>query len=114
LVRVVKGIVFDVVVDLRRDSLTFGSWAGTLLSGEHLQSLWVPPGFAHGFLVLSDSADLLCDCSDFWEPTAERAILWNDPDLGVAWPLPAGASPILSARDATASGIGDAEYYPAP
>lgn len=112
LVRVVTGTVFDVAVDIRRSSPTFGCWVGATLSEENRHMLWVPPGFAHGFLVLSDSADFLYRCTDFWAPAHERAILWNDPDVGVAWPLPQGVEPVLSAKDAVAARFRDAEYFP--
>ena len=112
LVRVVTGAVFDVVVDIRRSSPTFGRWVGATLTEENHHMLWVPPGFAHGFVVLSESADFLYRCTDFWAPPHERAIAWNDPDLNIAWPLPEGSQPILSAKDAVAKSFRDAEYFP--
>jgi dTDP-4-dehydrorhamnose 3,5-epimerase len=112
LVRVVTGAVFDVAVDIRRSSPTFGRWVGATLSAENHHMLWVPPGFAHGFVVLSESADFLYRCTDFWAPQYERAIQWNDPDLKISWPLPPGASPVLSAKDAVAPRFRDAEYFP--
>jgi dTDP-4-dehydrorhamnose 3,5-epimerase len=112
LVRVVTGAVFDVAVDIRRSSPTFGRWVGATLSAENRHMLWVPPGFAHGFLVLSESADFLYRCTDFYAPGFERAIQWNDPDLKVVWPLTEGASPVLSAKDAVAPRFRDAEYFP--
>ncbi|MGH8211220.1 MAG: dTDP-4-dehydrorhamnose 3,5-epimerase [Steroidobacteraceae bacterium] len=112
LVRVVTGTVYDVAVDIRRSSPTFGRWVGATLSAENHHMLWVPPGFAHGFLVLSESADFLYRCTDFWAPPHERAIQWNDPDLNVAWPLPKGVEPVLSAKDAGAQRFRDAEYFP--
>ena len=112
LVRVVTGAVFDVAVDIRRSSPTFGRWVGVTLTEENHHMLWVPPGFAHGFLVLSESADFLYRCTDFWAPPHERAIAWNDPDLGIRWPLPEGTQPLLSAKDAVAKSFRDAEYYP--
>ena len=112
LVRVVTGAVFDVAVDIRRSSPTFGRWVGVSLSEENHHMLWVPPGFAHGFLVLSESADFLYRCTDFWAPPHERAIAWNDPDLNITWPLPSGSQPILSAKDAVAGSFRDAEYFP--
>jgi dTDP-4-dehydrorhamnose 3,5-epimerase len=112
IVRVVTGAVFDVAVDIRRSSPTFGRWVGATLSQENHHMLWIPPGFAHGFLVLSESADFLYSCTDFWAPAHERAIQWNDPDLKIAWPLPEGVAPVLSAKDAEAKRFRDAEYYP--
>jgi dTDP-4-dehydrorhamnose 3,5-epimerase len=112
LVRVVTGAVFDVAVDIRRSSPTFGRWVGATLSEENHHMLWVPPGFAHGFVVLSESADFLYRCTDFWAPQYERAIQWNDPDLKISWPLPPGTSPILSAKDAVAPRFRDAEFFP--
>ena len=99
LVRVVRGEVFDVAVDLRRGSPTFGRWAGETLSAGNRLEMFVPEGFAHGFLVLSDEAEFLYKTSDYWHREAERCIVWNDPDLGVAWPL-GGVAPLLSAKDA--------------
>ena len=112
LVRVVTGSVYDVAVDIRRSSPTFGKWVGVTLSAENRHMLWVPPGFAHGFLVLSESADFLYRCTDFYAPPHERAIQWNDPDLRVEWPLPAGAAPVLSPKDAVAPRFRDADYFP--
>jgi dTDP-4-dehydrorhamnose 3,5-epimerase len=112
LVRVITGTVFDVAVDIRRSSATFGRWVGVVLSEDNHSMLWVPPGFAHGFLVLSESADFLYRCTDFWAPAYERGIIWNDPDLGIAWPLPAGVQPKLSPKDADAVRFRDAECLP--
>jgi dTDP-4-dehydrorhamnose 3,5-epimerase len=112
LVRVVTGTVYDVAVDIRRSSPTFGKWVGVTLSAENHHMLWVPPGFAHGFVVLSESADFLYRCTDFYSPPHERAIQWNDPDLRVQWPLPEGATPVLSAKDAVAPRFREAEYFP--
>lgn len=100
LVRVVQGEVFDVAVDLRRSSPRFGQWAGVRLSAENKEQLWVPPGFAHGFVVLSESADFLYKTTDYYAPAHERSLLWNDPTVSVAWPLDAlGQAPRLSAKD---------------
>jgi dTDP-4-dehydrorhamnose 3,5-epimerase len=99
LVRAVRGEVFDVAVDLRRGSPTFGRWAGEVLSAENKRQLWIPEGFAHGFLVLSDEAEFLYKTTEYWHPEHERCILWDDADLAVAWPL-RDASPIVSAKDA--------------
>lgn len=112
LVRVVTGSVYDVAVDIRRSSPTFGRWVGVTLSAENRHMLWVPAGFAHGFVVLSESADFLYRCTDFYAPPYERAIRWNDPDLGIVWPLPQGVDPILSPKDAAAPRFRDAEYFP--
>ncbi len=101
LVRVVQGQVFDVAVDLRRSSPSFGQWAGVLLTAETQQQLWIPPGFAHGFLVLSDTAEFLYKTTDYYAPDAERCLAWDDPQLGVRWPLAeVGGTPSLSAKDA--------------
>jgi dTDP-4-dehydrorhamnose 3,5-epimerase len=98
LVRVVRGAVFDVAVDLRKTSATFGSWVGFELSEENKRQMWVPPGFAHGFLTLSDTADFLYKTTDYYAPQFERCIAWNDPTLAIAWPL-AGAEPQISNKD---------------
>lgn len=112
LVRVVAGEVFDVAVDLRRSSPTFGQWTGVILSAENQRMFWVPPGFAHGFLVLSESADFLYKASDYYVPECERSLLWSDPDLAIAWPLETIGAPILAAKDTTASLFNSAETYP--
>jgi dTDP-4-dehydrorhamnose 3,5-epimerase len=100
LVRVTRGSVFDVCVDLRRSSPTFGRWDGVELSEENRRQLWIPPGFAHGYLVLSESADFLYKTTDYYAPAHERTILWNDAQLNIAWPLGPGQLPIVSAKDA--------------
>jgi len=112
LVRVVTGTVFDVAVDIRRSSSTFGRWVGVVLSEENRHMLWVPPGFAHGFVVLSEQAHFVYRCTDFWAPEYERSILWNDPDLEVKWPIPSGADPLVSAKDASGQRFRDAQYFP--
>lgn len=112
LVRVIAGEVFDVAVDLRRGSPTFGQWAGDYLSEENKRMLWVPPGFAHGFYVTSESADFVYKCTDYYAPEHERALVWNDPDVGIDWPLAPDAEPILSGKDAQALRLADAEVYP--
>jgi len=99
LVRVTQGEVFDVVVDMRRSSPTFGRWVGETLSGTNHKQMWVPPGCAHGFVVLSEQADFLYKTTDYWYPEHERSVLWNDPDLAIAWPLQ-GMQPTLAAKDA--------------
>ena len=111
LVLVTTGTVFDVAVDLRRSSPTFGRWVGTTLSDENHHMLWVPPGFAHGFVVLSESADFAYRCTDFWAPAYERSIIWNDPDIGINWPLPTGIAPVLSTKDAAALRLCEAETF---
>lgn len=111
LVRALSGVIFDVAVDLRRRSATFGRWVGVELSEENKNMLWVPPGFAHGFLVLSETADVLYKCTDYYAPTAERSIRWDDPQLAVKWPLPAGAAPRLSSKDAAGIAFSAAEYF---
>jgi dTDP-4-dehydrorhamnose 3,5-epimerase len=112
LVRVVTGAVFDVAVDLRRSSPTFGRWVGAELTQDNHHMLWVPPGFGHGFVVLSESAHFLYKCTDFYFPEDEHAIAWNDAELQIDWRLPAGVQPILSARDTAAKRFRDAPYYP--
>lgn len=112
LVRVVAGEVFDVAVDLRRQSPHFGQWYGTRLSAENQHMLWVPPGFAHGFLVLSEAADFLYKTTDYYAPQHERCVLWNDPDIGIQWPALAGLeAPLLSAKDAQGASLHAAEVY---
>lgn len=109
LVRVVDGAVYDVAVDLRRKSPTFGRWYGAELSGDNKRMLWIPPGFGHGFLVLSGSADFLYKTTDYWAPEHERTIAWNDPDLGIAWPL--DGTPLLSAKDQAGRPFRDSEVF---
>ncbi len=110
LVRVVQGEVLDVAVDLRRSSPTFGRWVGERLSADNKKQMWVPPGFAHGFVVLSETAEFLYKTTDYWYPEHERSLLWSDPALGIDWQL-AGA-PLLAAKDATAPVMAQAEVYP--
>lgn len=107
LVRCTQGEVFDVAVDIRRDSPTFGRWVGEILSAENKRQLWVPPGLAHGFLVLSEGAEFLYKTTEYYAPQLERAIIWNDPDLGIDWPLE-GELPLLSPKDSSASTFNDA------
>jgi dTDP-4-dehydrorhamnose 3,5-epimerase len=111
LVRVARGAVFDVVVDARRSSPTFGQWVGAELSDENHDMLWIPPGFAHGFLALTDTVDFLYKCTDFYSPQHERVIHWNDADVGIQWPLPEGVAPIVAARDSSAGPLRDAECF---
>lgn len=110
LVRVVKGEVFDVAVDLRQSSPTFKQWLGVILSETNQHMLWVPPGFAHGFLALSDEAIFLYKTTDYWAPQYERTIIWNDPSINIIWPL--SSDPILSEKDAQGVLLSDAEVYP--
>ena len=110
LVRVVAGAVFDVAVDIRKNSPTFGQWVGMTLSADNKKTIWVPPGFAHGFLVLSDYAEFLYKTTDYYAPSHERTIAWNDPDIGIAWPLT--GAPLLSAKDQAGMRLKDAEVFP--
>lgn len=109
LVRVVQGEVFDVAVDLRKSSKTFGHWVGETLSANNKRQLWIPEGFAHGFVVLSDTAEFLYKTTDYYAPAHERCILWNDPALRIQWP--AGIQPILSAKDAQGKAFTAAEVF---
>lgn len=109
LVRVVAGAVFDVAVDLRRSSPTFGQWYGSLLSAENKRVMWIPPGFGHGFLVTSDSAEFLYKTTDYWAPEHERSLMWNDPAVGVRWPLE--AEPLLSQKDRAGKPLSECETY---
>lgn len=109
LVRVVRGAVFDVAVDIRRASPTFGAWVGVELSEENQRQLWVPPGFAHGFLVLSDVADFLYKTTDYYAPEHERCIAWGDPAIGIDWPL--ASAPKLSAKDRLGASLGAADVF---
>lgn len=109
LVRVVSGEVLDVTVDLRKHSPTFGKWVSVVLSGENHKQLWIPPGFAHGFLVHSDTADFLYKTTDYYAPQYERCLLWNDPDININWQL--HAMPLLSAKDAKGIKLSQAELF---
>lgn len=110
LVRCVAGAIFDVAVDLRRASPTFGQWAGVTLSAENKAMLWVPEGFAHGFLSLEDGTEVTYKCTDLYLPAAERSLLWSDPAIGIAWP-DLGAPPLLSAKDAAGLPLAEAEVF---
>jgi dTDP-4-dehydrorhamnose 3,5-epimerase len=112
LVRVTQGEVFDVAVDVRRSSPTYGQWVGEYLSGSNRRMMWVPAGFAHGFLVMSDKVEFLYKCTDFYDPGSERTLLWNDPAIGVQWPLPAGVTPIISDKDRKGSSWETLESLP--
>ncbi|RQS00575.1 MULTISPECIES: dTDP-4-dehydrorhamnose 3,5-epimerase [unclassified Burkholderia] len=109
LVRVVEGEVFDVAVDIRRSSPNFGKWVGVTLSADNHRQLWVPPGFAHGFVVLSESAQFLYKTTDYWFPEHERSLLWNDPEIGIEWPL--DGEPLLAAKDAAGKRLAEAECF---
>lgn len=110
LVRVTQGEVFDVAVDLRKSSPNFGKWEGVVLSGDNKRQLWVPPGFAHGFVVLSDSAEFLYKTTDYYHPEFERSLLWSDPTVGIQWPV--GGPPLLAAKDAAALVLEQVEVFP--
>jgi dTDP-4-dehydrorhamnose 3,5-epimerase len=109
LVRIVSGEVFDVAVDLRKSSPTFGRWVGVTLSAENKRQMWVPPGFAHGFVVTSDSAEFLYKTTEYWAPEFERTILWSDPEIGIDWPLE--SAPILSSKDQIGKALISAELF---
>jgi dTDP-4-dehydrorhamnose 3,5-epimerase len=109
LVRVVEGEVFDVAVDIRKVSPNFGKWVGVVLSTENHRQLWVPPGFAHGFVVLSESAQFLYKTTDYWYQAHERSIVWNDPDIGIEWPI--DFEPLLAAKDAAGKRLSEAEVF---
>ena len=109
LVRVTAGAVFDVAVDIRKASPTFGQWYGVELSAENMRQMWIPAGFAHGFVVTSDNAEFLYKTTDYWAPEHERAILWNDPAIGIVWPL--DVTPMLSHKDQAAGPLAAAEVF---
>ena len=110
LIRVTLGEVYDVAVDLRRSSATFGKWVGYLLSAENRRMAWIPEGFAHGFLVVSEHAEFLYKTTDYWAPQFEHSLVWNDPDLAIDWPLT--GAPTLAAKDAAGKRLKDAEVFP--
>jgi dTDP-4-dehydrorhamnose 3,5-epimerase len=111
LVRVTAGTVYDVIVDLRRSSSSFGKWWGVELSAENHRMLWVPPGLAHGILVTSEMADFLYKCTELYSPAHERTLAWNDPRLGIQWPLPPGTVPVMSAKDRQGTSFADIEKF---
>ena len=110
LIRVTLGEVYDVAVDLRRSSQTFGKWVGYMLSAENRRMAWIPQGFAHGFLVVSDHAEFLYKTTDYWAPKFERSLVWNDPELAIDWPLT--GAPTLAAKDAAGTSFKEAEVFP--
>jgi dTDP-4-dehydrorhamnose 3,5-epimerase len=110
LVRVISGSVYDVAVDLRKSSPTFGKWVGMELSAENKRMAWIPPGFAHGFVVTSDNAEFLYKTTDYWAPEFERSLLWNDPQLGIIWPLT--GEPTIAAKDAAGLPFAQCEVFP--
>lgn len=112
IVHVISGEVFDVAVDLRQTSSTFGKWFSVVLSAENKKMLWVPPGFAHGFYVLSQFAELIYKCTNLYAPELERSIIWNDKDLAIKWPLLNGDTPLLSQKDMVENTFKNADYYP--
>ncbi len=111
LVRVVVGEIFDVAVDVRRSSLTFGQWVGAILSSENKHQIWIPLGFAHGFYVLSEWAEVYYKATDYYAPQWERTLLWNDPTLGIEWPIYKGQSPSLSSKDADGKILSEIEVF---
>ncbi len=111
LVRVVKGEVFDVAVDMRKSSPTFGQWVGAVLSESNKHQLWVPEGFAHGFYVISEMVEFVYKCTDYYMPETERSLLWNDPTVGIEWPLVGATAPEVSTKDAAGANWAEAEYF---
>ncbi|MGQ7845693.1 dTDP-4-dehydrorhamnose 3,5-epimerase [Granulosicoccus sp. 3-233] len=111
LVRVTRGEVFDVAVDMRRNSPQFGQWVGVMLSESNKRQLWVPEGFAHGFYVVSESADFQYKCTDYYHPEFERSLLWDDPAVGIKWPIAAGTEPLLAAKDAAGLPLAECDTF---
>ncbi len=111
LVRVVIGEIYDVAVDLRQSSPHFGKWVGIYLSAENKHQIWIPPGFGHGFLTLSEKADVVYKATDYYDPAGDRCIRWDDPDLAIEWPIPAGAQPIISDKDQQGTPFSQAEVF---
>jgi dTDP-4-dehydrorhamnose 3,5-epimerase len=111
LVRVISGRVFDVAVDLRRSSPTFGKWTGAELSADNHRQMWVPPGCAHGFYVLSDQAEFVYKCTDYYAPEHERVVLWDDPGIGIDWPVPTHGEPLLSEKDRGGVSLAEADLF---
>ncbi|OUS40449.1 dTDP-4-dehydrorhamnose 3,5-epimerase [Oleispira antarctica] len=111
LVRIVQGTVFDVAVDMRKDSPTFGQWVGEVLSADNKKQLWVPEGFAHGFYVMSETAEFVYKCTDYYAPKHEHSLIWNDPAVGIEWPLVDGEAPLLSPKDEAGKSFGEAAKF---
>lgn len=111
LVRVVQGAVFDVAVDMRKSSLTFGQWVGEVLSAENKKQLWVPEGFAHGFYVMTESAEFVYKCTDYYAPEFDRSLKWNDPTVGIEWPLVDGKQPLVSEKDENGKSFFEADTF---
>jgi dTDP-4-dehydrorhamnose 3,5-epimerase len=111
LVRVVQGAVFDVAVDMRKDSATFGQWVGEVLSAENKKQLWVPEGFAHGFYVMTESAEFVYKCTDYYAPEFDRSLKWDDADVGIDWPLVDGKQPLVSEKDENGQSFAEADTF---
>jgi len=111
LVRAIRGEIFDVAVDLRRSSEAFGQWVGVTLSEVNKKMLWIPPGFAHGYYVLSDWAEIVYKATDYYAPESDRSIVWNDPDIAINWPIPSCTEPLLSEKDRLAKRLKEAEVF---
>jgi len=111
LIQVIVGEVFDVAVDIRKNSPTFGKWVGEIISSKNRKQLWIPEGFAHGFYVISEWAEFMYKCTNFYSPGAEHTIIWNDRDIGIEWPIPEGELPIVSEKDSTGKLLKDAVYF---
>jgi len=111
LVRAIRGEIFDVAVDLRRSSVTFGEWVGVTLSEVNKKMLWIPPGFAHGYYVLSDWAEIVYKATDYYAPESDRSIVWNDPDIAINWPIPSCTEPLLSEKDRLGKRLKEAEVF---
>lgn len=111
LVRAIRGEIFDVAVDLRRSSVTFGQWVGVTLCEVNKKMLWIPPGFAHGYYVLSDWAEIVYKATDYYDPESDRSIVWNDPDIAINWPIPSCTEPLLSEKDRLGKRLKEAELF---
>jgi dTDP-4-dehydrorhamnose 3,5-epimerase len=111
LVRVVQGVVFDVAVDMRKDSATFGQWVGEVLSAENKKQLWIPEGFAHGFYVITESAEFVYKCTDYYAPEFDRSLKWDDPEVGIVWPLVDGKQPLVSEKDEKSKSFAEADTF---